>query len=150
MSDMHLYEEHPTTFDFEAFATYLTTMRDASRTSRSICNDIKYFFTYKKYKQEKSIDIILNRKNVREYIGHLKNVRILKGTTIGEKMTRLRTAIDFLTEEDDSIRTHVRVEAMKRLLTSYRKTFSGIISQQRIDCASRSTVKVLILYVIDL
>ena len=142
VSDLNLYEEYPTQFDVTAFESYLTTIRDASRTSRSVCNDIKYFFTYKQYKQESPTNIILNRKNVREYIGHLKNVKGLQGTTIAEKMTRLRTAIDYLTEEDDSIKVNAKVEAMKRFLSSYRKVFSGIIAQQRIDCASKSTIQV--------
>jgi len=60
----------------------------------------------------------LNRKNVREYIGHLKNVKRLQGTTIAEKMTRLRTAIDYLTEEDNSIKVNAKVEAISQPVTT--------------------------------
>ena len=51
----------------------------------------------------------------KEYIGHSKNIKGLQGTTITEKMTRLRTAIDYPAEEDDNTKVNAKVEISRQL-----------------------------------
>ena len=63
--------------------------------AKTIAKDIVYFFTYKQYEQSTPLSIILNRRNVREYIHDIQNTLQYASTTTATKLCRLKIAIDF-------------------------------------------------------
>jgi len=87
---------------------------------------VKYFYTYKQYEQKTPTDIILCKSNIRSYVTHLQTMKKHAGTTIADKLSHLRHALDFLTEDTTTTRNYLRAqEALKyvnRNISSVSKT----------------------------
>ena len=127
---------------------YLTGLAGGSRSlsvAKSICNDVAYFFSYKKYKNLSPLQIILDKQNLRDYMDHLQKVMKFAGTTVAEKINRLKTAIDHLTEKLDKegdMQVFIRTQEVYKTLGNYRKTLRKAIKEQRLNQAKLSYTKV--------
>ena len=135
-------------FDSNKFMLYLTGLAGGSRSlsvAKSICNDVTYFFSYKKYKDVLPLQIILNKQNLRDYMDHLQKVLKFAGTTVAEKINRLKLAIDHLTEKLDKegdMQVFIRTQEIYKTLANYRKTLRKTIKEQRLNQAKLSYTKV--------
>lgn len=112
--------------------------------AKTISKDILYFFTYKQYAQSNPLAIILNRRNVREYIHHIQNTLRYAGTTTATKLSRLKTAIDFLLEgaPETNIKLYIRAQNMLKTIKYFRKSLSKTITEQRLHQAQLSHAEV--------
>ena len=91
--------------------------------AKAVATSVKYLLGYKKYIQQTTKDIIMNKANIRAYINHLKQVKGYAGTTILERVGWLNTTIDFITDNNNPIiKDHLRVEAIKKLISDIKST----------------------------
>lgn len=143
-----IYQKQQKVFDTNKFMVYLTGLAGGSRSmsvAKSICNDVDYFFSYKKYQDMSPLQIILNKQNLRDYMDHLQKVMKFAGTTVAEKINRLKIAIDHLTEQldkDGDMQVYIHTQEIYKTLNNYRKTLRKTIKEQRLNQAKLSYAKV--------
>ena len=76
---------------------------------------------------------------------HLQKVMKFAGTTVAEKINRLKIAIDHLTEKLDKegdMQVFIRTQEVYKTLGNYRKTLRKAIKEQRLNQAKLSYTKV--------
>jgi len=99
----------PSAFDIDGFIDYLQSLAGGNKSynvARAIAADVAVFFQHTSHSSTSTYyDILLDSTNLYNYIKHLQNDKQFTASTVSEKLRRLRQAIEFVEDRENSLKT---------------------------------------------
>ena len=129
----------PSAFDIDGFIDYLQSLAGGNKSynvARAIAADVAVFFQHTSHSSTSTYyDILLDSTNLYNYIKHLQNDKQFTASTVSEKLRRLRQAIEFVEDRENSLKLDQKLLSRCQLITSllakWGKSLHKEIAKQR-------------------